>query len=208
MGKRKNLAGKTFGRLFVQYEAISPDEKKRWACRCRCGRRTVVRGAELTRIRKPVRSCGCLHKSAITTHGQTGTRTYRIWRGMINRCENKKMQTYPNYGGRGIGVCARWKRFDTFLADMGPAPAGLSIERKDNNGHYTPDNCRWATQIEQGRNRRTNRLLAVGTLIMPLSAWAEALGGNRGVIRQRLLRGWPVEAACTLPVRALHIEET
>jgi len=126
---------------------------------------------------------------------------------MLNRCYNKKMQTYPNYGGRGIQVCAQWHDFENFYADMGARPPNKTLDRKNNDGDYTPDNCQWATLKEQGRNQSTNVVLCVGNLAMPLSAWTEALGCAKGTVRERLQRGWPVEAACTLPVRALHISE-
>jgi len=95
------------------------------------------------------------------THGQAGrhsvneTREYRTWVNMKARCYNPRMNAYEHYGGRGIFVCERWKHsFENFLADMGPKPAGLSLDRKDVNGSYEPDNCSWATPYQQTHNRR------------------------------------------------------
>lgn len=83
---------------------------------------------------------------------------YKIWESMIRRCENQRCHAYPNYGGRGITVCARWRTsFANFYADVGDRPSGMTFDRIDNNGNYEPDNWRWATPAEQNRNRRQTR---------------------------------------------------
>ena len=134
------------------------------------------------------------------SHGQSNTRHYRAYRGMRTRCENPNAKSYKDYGARGIHVCERWLQYENFLADMGPRPQGTTLEREDNDGNYSPDNCYWATPKQQGLNRRDNRLLTVGELTQPLAAWAATLSTDGGTIRGRLARGWSVEAACTTPL--------
>lgn len=110
-------------------------------------------------------SCGCyfteqlvdLNRELKKTHGQSGTRTYRIWKGMHGRCKHPKTNGYKNYGGRGIKVCKRWSSFENFLEDMGECPDGFSIDRIDVNGNYEPANCRWILLKDQAKNRRNTR---------------------------------------------------
>ncbi|MGY8988455.1 MAG: hypothetical protein ACKVG7_07840, partial [Flavobacteriales bacterium] len=111
---------------------------------------------------------------------------------------------YDGYGGRGISVCDRWRdSFENFLADMGERPSNEhSIDRKDNDGNYEPDNCRWATKKEQGRNRRSNRILTFNNKTQTLIEWSEELGISSAVIRQRIkASGWSIEEALTTPAR-------
>lgn len=158
MPKFNDITGKTFNRLTV----ISCAARKpvRWNCRCICGGLVVVKTEWLAS--NNTKSCGCLNietrKTALLRHGRTHTTEHVIWRGMRRRCENINCHAYKNYGGRGISVCERWQTFENFFADMGPRPSSLySLDRVDNDGNYEPGNCRWATRIQQIRNRRSNK---------------------------------------------------
>lgn len=128
---------------------------------------------------------------------------YAAWRDMRNRCGNTKLRTFKHYGGRGISVCAQWAySFPTFLNDMGPRPSKKhSLDRKDNNGGYTPDNCRWATREEQQRNRQDTRLLTVNGKTQCIKDWARETGIPNATLHGRLSRGWPSDRAVLAPIR-------
>lgn len=122
---------------------------------------------------------------------------------MITRCANPKSIGYNSYGGRGIAVCVRWLEFDNFLQDMGEAPSGLSIDRRDVNGNYEKDNCQWATNKEQNRNKRNNRIVTVRGVTGCLAELVEKFGVDRWLVKQRLDNGWETERAFFTPSR-LH----
>jgi hypothetical protein len=117
---------------------------------------------------------------------------YQTWQSMLGRCRNKNNPAYDRYGGRGIAVCERWTVFKNFLADMGERPDDLSIDRIDNSKGYEPSNCRWATPIQQGRNRRNNVLYDYDGKRMSIAELSETLGVKVTTIRGRLRRGWPM----------------
>jgi hypothetical protein len=139
------------------------------------------------------------------THGHTrGGRqspTYNSWMGMIDRCTKPNHIGYATYGGRGIKVCERWRKFADFLADMGERPEGKTLDRIDSYGNYEPGNCRWATTSEQMLNRPSNRLLTFEGRTMPITAWAKERGLTLDVLRKRLRLGWSVERALTDPTQ-------
>lgn len=114
---------------------------------------------------------------------------------MKSRCSNPRHPKYQSYGARGIKVCTRWKSFANFLADMGEAPAGLSLDRKNNDGHYEPGNCRWATRAEQASNTRLTRRITFNGLTMSRAAWERRLGLGPCTLTYRLQQGWPLEKA-------------
>jgi len=124
----------------------------------------------------------------------------RCWLKMMQRCGNPKQVGYHNYGGRGIKVCDRWHKLSNFIADMGPRPSPKhSIERRDNNGDYTPSNCKWATRHEQHRNMRRNVWLTLDGVTLCLKDWARSTGMDQMTIKGRLRRGWSVRDTLTLP---------
>lgn len=130
-----------------------------WLFRCDCGTETAISASRVRDKDEPTRSCGCLkreHDAKLRLHGLTDTPEHKAWMGMRARCYNPNHQSYKNYGGRGITVCDRWRdSFHSFLEDMGPRPADhLSLDRRDNDRGYEPGNCRWATDLQQNRNRR------------------------------------------------------
>lgn len=129
----------------------------------------------------------------------TGTKAYTAWHAMMRRCYEPKHQAFKNYGARGITVCERWHDFATFYSDMGPRPAGMTLDREHNDGPYAPWNCRWSPWRDQQRNRRSNRLLTVGGRTATLTEWAEESGLQVGTLWRRLKQGWPVERAVQTP---------
>lgn len=136
----------------------------------------------------------------VEVHGLTKHPLYQAWLGMRYRCNDPGAPQFHNYGGRGIRVCKRWERFTAFASDMGERPAGMSLDRRDNDGPYSPDNCYWATAKQNQRNKRTNRLIEWRGETLPLAAWAERLGINERTFTNRLNRGWPLERAMTEPI--------
>jgi hypothetical protein len=199
--------GERFGRLTIL--GLSPDRaangKARWHCRCDCGNETTVIGDELRRGRTI--SCGCARHvrlgDANRTHGCSHRiPEYGIWKNMRRRCSKESSHVYAYYGGRGITVCPEWSSFERFYADIGPRPSpDHSLDRIDNDGPYSPENCRWATQAEQSRNtRRTMRLTHDGRTLS-LREWSRETGIPYATLHDRIRRGWPARTALTQPPR-------
>jgi hypothetical protein len=209
MGRFIDLTGQKFGRLTVQ-ELSGRDNYRQimWNCACDCGNTKRIKGSSLRS--GATKSCGCYNreqsKKANITHGQLKDRSmssvYSRWHGMIQRCSNPKCKAYKHYGGRGIKVCPRWlESFENFYEDMGDHPLGMSLDRKDNDGDYCKENCRWATQVEQRSNMRSNVWIDYKGETKTRTQWAHRLGMSVETLRGRLNRlGWSIERALTTPV--------
>lgn len=132
-------------------------------------------------------------------HGLSTSEIYRVWAQIVNRCRNPAVKSYKYYGARGITVCDRWLKFDNFFEDMGHAPPGCSIDRINNDGPYSPRNCRWATRQEQAQHKSNSRLLTLGKRTQTMAAWARELGMNPSALLYRINAGWSVKEVLTTP---------
>ena len=155
--KALELTGQKFGRLTV-VARIEQSEFGHllWWCLCECGEYVIVLGYHLKNA--DTKSCGCLQRDIVRTHGKRYMPEYNVWSSMKDRCTNFNNVDYKNYGGRGIIFCEKWLKFENFFADMGPKPSCKhTIERILNNGNYEPTNCIWATQTIQSHNMRVRK---------------------------------------------------
>ena len=201
--ERKNLIGKKFGRLTVLEEAETKHKERYFLCQCECGNTTIVRGSHLTA--GATKSCGCLVKEKLTnkTHGMSNTRIYRIYKGMIKRCNNNKCPAYPNYGGRGIKVCQEW--LDDFMNFYNWAMTNnyddtLTIERIDVNSNYCPENCKWIPKADQARNTRQCHFLTFNGKTQTINEWSRETNiDNRKICKRINIYGWSVERTLTTP---------
>ncbi len=198
MSRALDLTGHVYNRLTV---IRSEGGGGRWICRCVCGKECSIR---LNNLRAgTTKSCGCARFGTVRNvrHGMTGTRTYSTWAAMRNRCANQKNKDYPQWGGRGITVCERWRdSFENFLADMGERPPGKCIGRIDNDGPYSPENCRWESMPEQNRNKRSTVLIAHNGETLCMRDWGKRLGIPESTLYNRHRRGWSSDQILTVPV--------
>lgn len=195
--RRLNLVGQIFGEWTVLEKGdIGPNGAIYWKCKCSCGTERFCQASSL----RNGASVSCGHDRA--RHGHSFTPTGRAWYGMRQRCYNPNDKNYLSYGGRGIVVCERWlESLENFVADMGIAPPGLSIDRINVNGNYEPSNCRWATRSEQQRNRTNNPRVDYKGESVTLIEIAERVGLPLRVLRYRLANGWTVNRAIETPLR-------
>lgn len=187
-----DLTGRRVGKLTVLRRTENVGRQPAWCCLCDCGVEKRVLGMHL-RAGRPL-DCGCGQGDRIRavhqTHGMTGNKEYHTWRGLKGRCENPTHKQYPAYGGRGITLCDRWRdSFESFYADMGPRPAGTTLDRIDNDGPYSPDNCRWATAYEQQNNRRSNVRITLDGETRTMKQWAMHFGIPYPVVKDRRANG-------------------
>lgn len=202
MRRPKDLMGNVYGHLTVT--AFEGKIKKHaqarpyWRCLCACGESVVVTQNHLNNGQ--VTSCGCKNGNPESNFAKH-KREYGVWAGMRDRCRNPHSTNWHKYGGRGITVCERWDDFRNFLADMGPRPDGMTLDRINNDGNYEPGNCRWATPEVQAFNTRRNRFFTYNGVTRSLTQWADAYGIKFGTLWQRIEKGWPIDIALT---RAPH----
>lgn len=182
MGSFVDLSGNRYGRILVTDRGPNRGRRVTWNFICDCGREGNTVASYLTTGRQV--SCGCFHREMVAkqgranaTHGASRrgkiTPTYRSWLAMRERVLSDKHHAYSRYGGKGVEICDRWldgegslTAFECFLADMGTRPEGLSIDRIDTHGSYTPENCRWATAALQARNATDNKLTGIDVGIL------------------------------------------
>ena len=199
-----DITGKRFGRLVAIERLPWVKYASSWKCRCDCGKEVVV---GLNHLRTGhTTSCGCrkreIEQSAhlITqTHGMSKTGIYKIWSGMVNRCENPNEPAYALYGARGITVSPEFRVFETFYSIVGDRPKGMTLERKDNNKGYSPDNVIWADRTAQARNRRTTRWVTIDGQAKSFAEWCQIYGVSQGRVKYRIACGMPCKEAFTEP---------
>ena len=203
---RNEFVGRTFGRLCVT-DVRQEGRRVRLVCRCACGVECEARANQLRSGDK--KSCGCLKRSvlgdATRTHGRANSRvtgyknrTYGIWQAMHDRCSNANRKDFKYYGGKGIRVCKRWEKFENFLADMGEAPDGLTLDRLNSDKNYQPSNCRWATRAQQTYNSTAVKWIAHEGQRRNLAGWFKHLGLAPGTYYSRIERGLTVKQALGL----------
>ena len=208
---REDLTNRVFGRLTV----VKATKQRRhnntvWLCRCKCGKKVLVRGNSLTSSN--TRSCGCYNRDRASevhrTHGEAGnnkTRLYRVWANMLKRCSG---ENHKNYGGRGIKVCKAWRSFIAFR-DWALAHGyrdDLQIDRIDNDGNYCPKNCRWVTCKANSRNTRRTRWETINGETKSLAEWCESYHMSYCVVHKRLGCGWELIDALTEPVKRMEVQ--
>lgn len=191
-----DYTGKQYGVLAVlSYAGKDQHSNSLWNVRCKCGNEKIFLGPFLAKRNHD--RCTCKIGSKLST-----TREYQIWRGMKKRCSDEKSTAYERYGGRGIKVCERWElSFDDFLSDMGPRPSAKhSIERKDRDGDYCPENCIWALPVVQARNTSRNFWVTINGESKLIQDWSKLSGVGRTTIIMRIQAGWDHERAVFEPV--------
>lgn len=193
-----DLTGQRFGRLVALEYVGFTNRKARFLFQCDCGNKKVIVSQRVRDGR--TKSCGCQGPPSGSDtvryrHGMAGSPEYVVWMAAKARCRVPTSQKYKDYGGRSITFCERWDDFANFIADMGRRPAGMTIERIDNDGPYSPNNCRWATHAEQCLNQRSNVVLTYKGETKPLSVWARELNIPRSTLRHRAKLGVALEGS-------------
>lgn len=206
-------AGYKFGRYTVIRLDESRKSRRHWVCKCSCGNVKSVREDHVLDGR--VVSCGC-HKDEnsadrLRTHGKSRTPLYRIYKHILGRCYCETDNRYKDYGGRGISVCDEWKgdflSFYEWAVNNG-YDKRLTIDRRNNDGDYSPENCRWVNHETQSNNKRNNHFIEYMGSRFTVSQWAHRLGMDPKILDNRLRRGWTVKRAITQPLRQRNKQTT
>lgn len=219
MGKFKDLTGQKFGHLTVLRRVYKPNSKRvYWECQCDCPDKTITVVEAYKLITGHTKSCGHLIKEAATTHGDSKSRLYEVWRGMIKRCYNINNSAYCNYGGRGILICDEWmgengyENFKDWAMANGYDPNAekgeCTIDRIDNDKGYSPDNCRFVSMKTQMNNRRTTRYVDYNGEKIPEAEFARIHDMNISTVRSRLNRGMTGEEILNTPTDSNQIKIT
>jgi hypothetical protein len=197
-----DLSGRAFGKLTaIVPVGLNKSRQYVWWCHCECGGNSIANGSNL--LRGNTLACGCVRQVDLADrtrkHGMSKTRMFKIWTGVTKRCTNENCSSYNRYGGRGIEMCDRWKEsFENFYGDMKDGYAdNLTLEREDPNGNYCKDNCKWATMIEQARNKTNSVFIEYNGQKKSMAEWAELKGVPSGTIGNRIRAGWSVERSFT-----------
>lgn len=199
MSAKIDLTGNSYKYLTVIEQAgVDKYRNSLWRCRCVCGGEKIVSALRLKT--RPSVSCGC-QWGMKPRHGEIKTRLYNVWNGMRSRCNTPTAEHYDRYGGRGIKVCPEWDSYEAFRdwAHANGYDDSLTLDRRDNDGDYTPTNCRWATRRTQTRNRNNTAWVTVHGERMRLTDAADRHGIDRSTFAKRLARGWTPERAITKP---------
>lgn len=204
-----DLLGQKFGGLTVLRRGPNVRNGCAWFCKCACGKITLKEAGHLRRKTRPTTCCSLacpINKARMSiksaTHGMSKHRAYNIWAGIWNRCLYPNHRSWKYYGGRGISVCRRWESFENFWKDMGPTyKDDLIIDRRDNDGNYTPKNCRWTTYTQNNRNRRDN--LNLGGFPHNFVDIALSRGFKKANLYQRIHKGLTWEQVLNTP-RYVH----
>lgn len=199
----RRMVGKKFGELVVVRQAPTGERGYlRWECKCSCGQMIEVDGDRLRAGQRT--ACGVanhyLNKPSAKYSREDWKTEYVAWANMKQRCNSSKHKRYKDYGGRGITVCERWKKFENFADDMGPKPSPIhSLDRKDANGNYEPENCKWSTPTEQARNRRRTVFVEHEGRRQKMADLIATAKVPSCTVWHRVKWGWPIDEALNIP---------
>lgn len=205
----KNMIGLKYNRLqAVELSHFEDNFGAIWKFKCDCGNFITTKGAYVRS--GDTKSCGCLHLEVQSkrircnqTHGLSGHRLYNLHGMMLTRCSNIKNKDYHRYGGRGITVCDEWKDIKTFIewANSSGYSPGLTIERKNYNGNYCPENCTWIPNCMQGKNTSTQHIITFNGKSMDRADWSRETGIPQSTLFNREKAGWSIKRMLTTPRR-------